>query len=82
MQPGQRLGHHRIVSSVSPDRVERAVWWIGYLTPAPNSAPTRSSHCFGTGGMGEVEALCGREASVCEAGSPQPKSRVQRGISP
>jgi hypothetical protein len=35
---------------------------------------------IGAGGMGEVEALCGREASVFEAGSPQPKSRVERGI--
>jgi hypothetical protein len=36
---------------------------------------------IGAGGMGEVEALCGREASLFEAGSPQPKSRAQRGIS-
>ena len=30
---------------------------------------------IGAGGMGEVEAFCGREASLFEAGSPQPKSR-------
>ena len=34
---------------------------------------------IGAGGMGEVEAPCGREASFCEAGSPQPKSRVRLG---
>jgi len=28
----------------------------------------------GAGGMGEVEAPCGREAAGCAAGSPQPKS--------
>ena len=32
---------------------------------------------IGAGGMGEVEPLCGRERS----GSPQAKSRVERGIS-
>ncbi len=31
---------------------------------------------LGAGGMGEVEPLCGREWS----GSPQAKSRVERGI--
>ena len=36
---------------------------------------------IGAGGMGEVEAVCGREATLRRAGSPQPKSRVQRGIS-
>ena len=39
---------------------------------------------IGVGGIGEVEARCGREASSApadEAGSPQPKSRAQRGIS-
>jgi hypothetical protein len=39
-----------------------------------------TSH-LGSGGMGEVEAFCGREASLFEAGSPQPKSRAERGIS-
>ena len=32
---------------------------------------------LGAGGMGEVEPLCGRERS----GSPQAKSRAERGIS-
>jgi hypothetical protein len=36
---------------------------------------------IGSGGMGEVEAFCGREASLFEVGSPQPKSRAERGIS-
>jgi len=36
---------------------------------------------IGAGDMGEVEAVCGREATLRGAGSPQPKSRVQRGIS-
>ena len=36
---------------------------------------------IGAGGMGEVEAVCGREVTLRGAGSPQPKSRVQRGIS-
>ncbi len=31
---------------------------------------------LGAGGMGEVEPFCGRERS----GSPQAKSRVERGI--
>jgi hypothetical protein len=35
-------------------------------------------------GSYEVEVFCGREASLFEAGSPQPKSRLAlgRGISP
>ena len=35
---------------------------------------------IGAGGIGEVEAHCGREAAGCAAGSPQPKCREKRGI--
>jgi hypothetical protein len=38
--------------------------------------PYEVAALLGTGGMGEVEPLCGRERS----GSPQAKSRGKRGI--
>jgi hypothetical protein len=52
------------------------------LSPGGKLGPYEIQAQIGAGGMGEVEALCGREASQFEAGSPQPKSRAQRGISP
>ncbi len=67
------------------------------LSPATKIASYEVVALLGAGGMGEVyrardtrlnrdvamkvEAPRGREASPSEAGSPQPKSRAQRGIS-
>ena len=46
------------------------------LTSGSKLGPYETQSPLGAGGMGEVEPSCGRERS----GSPQAKSRAQRGI--